>query len=719
MTRLQALSTRLVQTGELQALLREILSAAADLTGTDKGNIQFFDPDSGRLRIAVHQGLGQRLVEHFADTGWIATCEAAAQKHERVIVEDVAALIQLAGTVELDIVLEDGIRAIQSTPIVSRDGRLLGMLNNHYRERHRPADHELRYLDLLARMAADFVERCRTEAALQAKQRELEAELYASRRLHEIAARMVEAQDFEGLLEETLDAAIDITGADMGTVQLRTGNTLKLAAQRGFDASFCTYFATVEGDGCSCGAALAAGQRILVSDVLTSPVFDAPTRAALLASDARAVQSTPLLDRSGEVIGMFSTHYRKAEQQPGERMLRSLDLLARLAADLIQARTTEQALREADRRKDTFLATLAHELRGPLAPISNALEVLHQAPEDRTAALWAHEIMKRQLDQLIHLVDDLLDLSRITQDKIELRKQPTALQAVVEQAIEGCRPLLNARKLRLSLAFPPQEAYVDADAVRLTQVFTNLIHNAIKFTDPEGAIRIVVESAGPQAIVRVQDSGIGIPPSWLETIFGIFSQIGRSAAQKEGGLGIGLYLARRLVEMHGGTVVAKSEGAGKGSEFVVRLPALRDRLVASDVLVDRPTTLHRCRILVVDDNVDSAETLAALLRRGGSEVYTAHDAQRALEAAQKLQPACVLLDIGLPGMSGYDVCRALRAAPWGKNMVLVAVTGWGQEADRRESLHAGFDHHLVKPVDYRELTALLSRENGDAHNIRS
>lgn len=530
MARLQSLSTRLVQTGELDSLLHEILSAAADLTGTDKGNIQLFNASTGRLRIVVHQGLGQRFVEHFAEDGWVATCDAAAGTHERVIVKDVAALVELAGTQELEIVLEDGIRSIQSTPMLARDGRLLGMLNNHYRTPHCPGEHELRYLDLLARMGADFIERCQSE----------------------------------------------------------------------------------------------------------------------------------------------------------------------------------QALREADRRKDVFLATLAHEVRGPLAPLSNALEVLTRAAEDPSAVRWAREVMQRQLKQLTHLVNDLLDLSRINQDKIELHRQPAMLHGIIEQAIECCRPLIDARKQKLSVALPSGQIQVDADAVRLTQVFSNLIHNACKFTAPEGELGITCESTGAQAVVRIRDSGVGISPAALERIFDIFSQVGRSAGQDAGGLGIGLYLVKRLVEMHGGTVAASSDGPGHGSEFIVRLPAMPECAVTPDAALAAAHAMPRCRFLVVDDNADSADSLAELLRMDGNEAHTAHNAHRALEVAEALRPHCVLLDIGLPGMSGYDVCRRLRAAPWGQDALLVAVTGWGQRDDRRQSAEAGFNHHLVKPVDYEALKSLVS-----------
>lgn len=394
-------------------------------------------------------------------------------------------------------------------------------------------------------------------------------------------------------------------------------------------------------------------------------------------------------------------------------------MLARLAADLIEARSAEQALREADRRKDTFLATLAHELRGPLSPICNALEVLNRSVDNPTASHWARDVMQRQLSQMVQLVDDLLDLNRITQDKIALRRQPVALRTVIDRGIEGCRPLLDARGHELNVAFPPDPIHVHADPVRLAQVFSNLVHNACKFTDPNGVIHIGAELAGDHIVVRVRDSGIGIPHDALGSVFNIFSQATRSSTQKEGGLGIGLYLVKRLVELHDGTVAASSAGPGLGSEFVVRLPALHERPATQQAPVADAVGGVPCRVLVVDDNVDSASSLAMLLQLGGHDVHTAHDPQAALQAAEALRPDCLLLDIGLPGMNGYEVCRILRASPWAKDALVVAVSGWGQEEDRRRSREAGFDHHLVKPVDYQALTDLILRGHaGPMHPVR-
>lgn len=402
MTRLQALSTRLVAAGDRDVLLREVLAAAADITGTSKGNIQLYDPATGSLRIILHQGLGKPFLEYFADHGCPSTCDAAARDRKRVVVEDVASEPSLRGTTDRGILLEDGIRAIQSTPLITRDGRLLGMLSNHYAQPRRPSDREERYFDLLARMAADIIERSSNEEALRA---------------------------------------------------------------------------------------------------------------------------------------------------------------------------SEQVLKDADRRKDDFLAILSHELRGPLAPIRNMLEVMARAEGDVALVRQAREMMTRQCDHLVRLVEDLLDVSRIARDKLELRRETVDLGAAITQAVEACRPLTEAGSHELSVTLPEEPILLDADPVRLVQVFSNLIGNACKYSDAGLPIALAAFREDGDAVVTVRDFGVGIPREKLETIFEMFEQVERPPGRAHGGLGLGLALARRLVSMHHGAITARSEGLGRGSTFTVRLPA--------------------------------------------------------------------------------------------------------------------------------------------------
>jgi two-component system CheB/CheR fusion protein len=323
-------------------------------------------------------------------------------------------------------------------------------------------------------------------------------------------------------------------------------------------------------------------------------------------------------------------------------------------------------------------------------------------------------MIDRQVQHLARLVDDLLDVSRITRGKIHLHKEPLELATVIARAVETCRPLIDARRHELTVALSPEPVLIDGDATRLAQVFANLLTNAAKYTTEGGRIGITVEKQGEEATVRVRDNGIGIPADLLPRVFDLFTQGDRSLARSEGGLGIGLTLVKSLAEMHGGQVEAFSEGTGTGSEFVVRLPILerRRRPADGEAGTVRPRTPSR-RVLVVDDNVDAAESLAMLLRVEGHEVRTAHDGATALDAAQAYRPEVVLLDIGLPKMDGYEVAQRLRRLPDSKSALVVALTGYGQEEDRRRAEEAGFDVHLVKPVDLAVLYSLLGKRPGE------
>jgi PAS domain S-box-containing protein len=388
---------------------------------------------------------------------------------------------------------------------------------------------------------------------------------------------------------------------------------------------------------------------------------------------------------------------------------------ATVSQDVTERRRLEDGLRqlaanlsEEGRRKNEFLATLAHELRNPMAALSNMLEILRRKGPDEPAPPQAVEAMGRQLSQLVRLVDDLLDLSRITHNRLELRKGPVELGAVIDQAVESSRPLVESMRHELRVVPSPGPITLEGDAARLAQVFANLLNNSAKYTSPGGKIEVKTERRGKEAVVTVKDNGAGIPPERLDSIFEMFNQVQGSLERSQGGLGIGLTLVRRLVQMHGGSVQAESAGEGKGAEFVVRLPIHEPRPAASPEPAPAREPSAARRILVVDDNHDSAESLAMLLSITGNQTSTAHDGAEALDAAARHRPDVVLLDIGLPTLNGYEVCRRIREEPWGKEMVLIALTGWGQDEDRRKSQEAGFDGHLVKPVNYPALMALLA-----------
>ncbi len=393
------------------------------------------------------------------------------------------------------------------------------------------------------------------------------------------------------------------------------------------------------------------------------------------------------------------------------RVLRGADGSERMlgvVGDITEQKRALAALEDADRRKDEFLATLAHELRNPLAPLRNSLAILQRSAGEPATFEKASGVMERQLSHLVRLIDDLLDVSRISLDKLTLRVEVADLGVVLEHAVEASRPAAERAGHVLEVHLPERPVRLRADRARLSQVFSNLIGNACKFTPDGGRVVIDARVAGEHAIVSVRDSGIGIAADRIGGVFEMFAQIDNSLERAHGGLGIGLTLVRRLVEMHGGSVVAKSAGLGQGSEFVVTLPMTQS---AGDAAPGRAPAAAapagRLRMLVVDDNGDSAESLALLLSLAGHETHVAHTGPEALDRADALRPDAVLLDLGLPGLNGYEVCRRLRAVAWAREIPILAITGWGQADDRQRSKDAGFDGHLVKPVVFGELTALL------------
>jgi CheY-like chemotaxis protein len=369
-----------------------------------------------------------------------------------------------------------------------------------------------------------------------------------------------------------------------------------------------------------------------------------------------------------------------------------------------------QSIREADQRKNEFLAMLAHELRNPLAPIRNAVEVMRLPDLDLARLQFARDVVDRQVQLLVRLVDDLLDVSRITRGKVTLQKQVVKVADIVARAVETSKPLITARRHHLHVDVPARPLEVEADPTRLAQILANLLNNAAKYTEEGGKIWLNTARDENEVIFRVRDTGVGIAPEMLTKVFDLFTQVDHSLDRSQGGLGIGLTLVRQLVDMHGGKVEARSAGSNQGSEFIVRLPALVRRTPspqsANGTAVTNGKTSYR-RILVVDDNADGANSLALLLRVTGHEVCIAHDGPAALESASAFHPEIVLLDIGLPGMNGYEVAEQIRHEPELGSPLLIALTGYGQDADRLRSREAGFNHHLVKPVDPEALLALF------------
>ena len=384
--------------------------------------------------------------------------------------------------------------------------------------------------------------------------------------------------------------------------------------------------------------------------------------------------------------------------------------------DATEERAAKNALRAADRRKDEFLATLAHELRNPLAPIRQAAAMASHAGTTPEQVAWCHAVIERQTAHMARLLDDLLDVSRITRGRLEVRPERVALRAIVDAAVETARPAIDSHRHSLQVELPAEVLWLDADALRIAQVLGNLLTNAAKYTAPQGEIRLAAERAGDQVVVRVTDNGIGLAADDLPRIFEMFAQVKPTLDRKESGLGIGLALSKALVELHGGTLEVRSAGLGRGSEFIVRLglaaanaPAPESAAGEAPAGAAAARPVRPVRVLLADDNRDACDSLEMLLTLEKHEVRVAYDGTSALAAMAEFRPELALLDIGMPGMNGYELAAKIREQSWGAEIYLVALTGWGQEDDRRRAIDAGFDEHLVKPVDFDEVSALCGR----------
>ena len=429
-------------------------------------------------------------------------------------------------------------------------------------------------------------------------------------------------------------------------------------------------------------------------------------RAEAIASRQPFLHQFRILRADGAVA--WIDHVAQAEYDTSGRPIRNFGV----SMDITERRQAEHALREADRKKDDFIATLAHELRNPLAPMRNAVDVLRSIDSGVAQIAWCRDVIERQVAQMARLLDDLLDVSRLTRGSFQLRRQPLDLADAIAQAVEMARPHIDQARQSLGVHWPAGPLVVHGDPMRLAQVFSNLLINASKFTPSGGHLGLAAQTVGPEVVVTVSDDGIGIDAQQLGRIFEMFGQVESALNRSRGGLGIGLSLAKGLVELHGGRIRAHSEGLGRGSEFVVHLPLGLPahepafRAASADAQPARPGPL---RILVADDLADSADSLAMLLQLDGHDVRVAYDGEQAVALAESFHPDVALLDLGMPRLNGLEASRRIRQQPWGRRMTLVAQTGWGQSADRQRSRDAGFDHHIVKPIDPDMLMKLLQQ----------
>lgn len=590
-------------------------------------------------------------------------------------------------------------------------------------------DERTKALSLANRALRDQIaERERVEEALRNTQYRLEAELSSLNRLHELNSRLVNTSDLPSALKEILEAAVVLLGTDMGIIQLYdpADKSLVIAAHQGFKQDFLDHFRTVDAEGDAASSrALSSQQRLVIEDVQVDERY-AVHRAVANQAGYRAVQSTPLFSRDGKPLGMLSTHFRSPHVS-AERELRILDLYARQAADFIERLLVAGRMQDADRRKDEFIATLSHELRNPIAAIDSSAQLLQSSGLDSRQREFAAQVVQRQCKAMKILLDDLLDVSRLTLGRMTLHRQSVTLASVIDSALETAQPLIDAASHTLSVTKPPSSVMVYGDPIRLTQIFSNLLSNAAKYTDSGGRITLDVETIAETVVVSVADNGIGIEPSYAREIFGMFSQAKTKRGRTAAGLGIGLALVRAIAELHGGWVRVESSGLGQGSTFHVGLPLPTPEEIASRAPTstaspapvvpqthpDPPSPgKAKYRILVADDNTAAATAISMLLQRDGHETKAVHDGRAALDEAARFMPDIALLDIGMPHLNGYEVAREIRAAPWGANMRLFAATGWGQEKDKMLAKEAGFDVHLTKPVDFKQLLALIEEHGG-------
>ena len=613
-----------------------------------------------------------------------------------------------------DLCLSQRVRATYSVPVLRPDDSSAIGSFCLCLEEARPLDEWEQQIAVFgSQIASMLVERDRVIDALQQRESELAGELADARSLHEVSVELIAEHDDQALYTKIIDTACAIMHSQFASMQMLHGKSrLQLLGHRGFSASAASGWKWVDAN-CrtACGQALDAGHRVVFSDVRTMTDLLGPELLAVYEETGIvAIQTTPLKSRTGRIVGMLSTHW-SYPHEPSEHELRLLDILARIAADLIERRQSELSLRDSDRRKDEFLAMLGHELRNPLAPLRNCLHILRMGdaanPDDR--ALF--DIMDRQMTQLVRLVDDLLEISRITRGRIELRRRHVALSDIVTTAVETSQPLLDAHAHRFTLELPDEPIVLDIDPLRVAQVLSNLLNHAAKYTPAGGKVILRAQRDGDNLRLSVIDNGAGIDLRQQSQIFDLFTQCEHTRDQSRGGLGIGLTLVRDLVQLHGGRVSVHSKGVGEGSEFVVELP-LPDTHVAVQESRDdtiRPSG-HPRRILIVDDNREHADSLAHLLRLGGHQVNVVYDSYDGLSVFASVDPDVVLLDLGMPGVDGYELCRRIRATPAGQEALILAVTGWGQQTDRERSAESGFDDHLVKPVSPQEILERLERQ---------
>jgi PAS domain S-box-containing protein len=655
---LHELSTTLASIPELSQQLELILTTFVRMHDSARGMISVHDPARGLMVAAATTGLSPRALEVLREikVGELASGQACVDR-ARVIIEDIERVARPERHREMT--RHEGIRAVHATPLIGLDGQVLGALTVHLAHARKPSERELRIADICARKASVFIERARAEENVRQRDRRFQSVLEASAVPFLVFAPV---RDDSGRIVDFRFRYVNTAAARVMHIQPETF----------------------------------IGRPVL--EVMPR-AWDEPGRLQMYI-EALERNEVRQAERQSEADGNHAWYHIVASPLEGD--------LAVWFADITQRKAQERDLVEADRRKDEFLATLAHELRNPLAPIRQAAAIARNEHATEAQRRWSQNVIERQVQHMSLLLDDLLDVSRITHGTLQLRRQDTDLQSVMSAAIETARPLIDERRHRLDVEVP-DDLQVFGDPLRLAQVLSNLLTNAAKYTNPHGSIAVKARIQERDLVVTVEDTGIGIAAEDLPKVFGMFAQLRSAQDHAAGGLGIGLALARGIVELHGGRIEAESAGPGRGSRFTVRLPGARQ--VASVAPAPVPSLNGQAgpnkRILLADDNRDAAESLAIILRLEGHEVELAHDGHAALRAFEASKPDVALLDIGMPKSNGYEVARQIRAVPGGEEVLLIAITGWAQDLDKARSRAAGFDHHLTKPIEPHQLIELL------------
>ncbi len=710
LNRLQDISSHFIRKDNIQTIYNEILKAAIEFSNADFGDMQI-SRDEGRLEIIAAQGFSETFLRffHIVD-GLYTTCELAVKEGKRVITRDITHDPVYIGTPGQKILLDEGIICVQSTPLLSRSGKLLGMLSTHYKLEHSFSDQELMLLNIIARQAADVMERQHYEEALHKTYRREKV-------LGDLSNQLLESEDPKALMEKICRKSIGYVECDVFVNYIAEGDHLKLNAYSGISDEEAEKIQRLNCGEAVCECAAAEGKRIVVSDVRNS----ADPRVQLIKTFGVQSYASFPLKSDDHVIGTLSFGSRIRKVFTEDELLfmsivsghiaiaiNRIVILEALQKSEKKANILVEELEEADRNKNQFISSLSHELRNPLAVISAGLEILGHS-QGKEQIDKAKVIMNHQMGQLCALVDDLLDLTRISNNKIVLKIEPIELNGLASAIAGEQRALFDEKKIKLCTKTGTGSIYLDADLVRVKQIIGNLLHNAQKYTQTGGETLLNIYIEDKEAVISVKDNGIGLSPDLAPRLFQPFVQADMSIERSGGGLGLGLSITKGIVELHGGSVSVYSEGLGKGSEFIIRLPLSETmKHERADETKQTDVGAHSLRILVIEDNRDLADLLGTMLTMAGHQAVVSYNGYEGVEKAKRFRPDIVFCDIGLPGMDGFKVAKVIKENDDLKDSLLVALTGYAGKSDIKLSMESGFDKHLAKPVSLASIQQLIN-----------